>query len=130
MREPKLVLVILAVRDVARMRAFYSTLLDWKAVVDVPVYVELESSLGLRLGLYQEESFGRNTGLPASPPSPSTTRTELYLHCEDLDAAMERAGRAGARPLAGRAQKPWGDEAAYFADPEGNVVVLAAPLGG
>lgn len=112
------------------MRSFYSALLGWQQVVDAPVYVELASSAGLRLGLYQDDAFSRNTGVPpAAPPAPtSTTRTELYLHCEDLDDAVTRAHASGARILATRSPKPWGDEAAYIADPEGNVVALARPL--
>lgn len=130
MREPQLVLVILAVRDLPRMRSFYTALLGWQQVVDTPVYVELSSSAGLRLGLYQDEAFSRNTGEPpaAAAAPASTTRTELYLHCEDLDNAVTRAEPAGARTLAARSAKPWGDEAVYLADPEGNVVVLARPL--
>ena len=34
----------------------------------------------------------------------------------------------GARCLSPLAPRPWGDEAAYFEDPDGNVVVVARPL--
>jgi catechol 2,3-dioxygenase-like lactoylglutathione lyase family enzyme len=126
--EPKLVLVILAVRDLARMRAFYRAALGWAEVVDVPVYVEMQSADGMRLGLYHDEAFGRNIGL-VPDVSPAITRTELYLHTADLEDAIARAERAGARSLSPRGPRPWGDEAAYFADPEGNLVVFARPLG-
>jgi len=127
MTSPKLVLLILCVRDRARMTAFYLRVLEWRQVVDVPVYAELRSPDGLRLGLYAEDGFGRNLGVvpEASPP---ITRTELYLQCEDLPAVIERAVAAGARPLSPLGPRDWGDEAAYFADPEGNVVVFARPL--
>lgn len=120
-------LLILAVRDRERMTAFYLRLLAWTQVVDVPVYAELQSPDGLRLGLYTEAGFGRNFGIvpEASPP---ITRTEIYLHCDDLHEAIERAVAAGARPLSPLGPRDWGDEAAYFSDPEGNVVVLARPL--
>ena len=124
---PKLVLLILAVRDLPGMTAFYVRVLGWSQVVEVPVYAELQSPEGLRIGLYAEAGFGRNIGVvpEASPP---ITRTELYLHCEDLLATIERAVAAGARPLSPIGPRDWGDEAAYFADPEGNVVVFARPL--
>ncbi len=32
---------------------------------------------------------------------------------------------AGARCLSPRAVRPWGDEAAYYADPDGNVIAVA-----
>jgi catechol-2,3-dioxygenase len=35
---------------------------------------------------------------------------------------------AGARRLSPRQQRGWGDEAAYFADPDGNVFAVAARL--
>ena len=118
--------MILAVRDLPAMNAFYTDALGWNHVVDTPVYVELQHDDGLRLGLYVDAAFARNVGdVPA--PSVGLTRTELYLYCDDLAAAIERAERAGARPLGPRALRAWGDEAAYFADPEGNVVVLARP---
>ncbi|HSK01234.1 MAG TPA: VOC family protein [Kofleriaceae bacterium] len=127
MAPPRLALVILAVRDRARMTAFYRRVLEWSQVVDAPVYAELQSPDGLRLGLYAEEGFGRNIGA-VPEPSPPITRTELYLQCDDLHAAIERAEEAGARPLSPLGPRDWGDEAAYFADPEGNVLVLAKPL--
>ena len=127
MAPPKLGLIILAVRDRAGMTAFYLRVLAWSQVVDAPVYAELRSPDGMRLGLYAEEGFGRNIGgVPAA--SPPITRTELYLQCDELHAAIERAAAAGARPLSPLGPRAWGDEAAYFADPEGNVLVLARPL--
>jgi hypothetical protein len=35
--------------------------------------------------------------------------------------------RAGAPELSALAPRPWGDDAAYFSDPSGNVLVLARP---
>ncbi|HWO24374.1 MAG TPA: hypothetical protein VNO30_36770 [Kofleriaceae bacterium] len=61
----------------------------------MPVYAELQSPDGLRLGLYAEEAFGRNLGI-VSEASPPITRTELYLQCDELHAVIERAAAAGA----------------------------------
>ncbi|HEY3356812.1 MAG TPA: VOC family protein [Polyangia bacterium] len=125
------VLTILAVADVPRAAAFYATGLGWERVVDVPVYVELRAPGGMRLGLYGRQGFGRNTGVvPAATPPGALAPTELYLHVDDLADAVARLTAAGARPLSPRAPRDWGDEAAYFADPDGNVVVVARPLGG
>jgi len=127
--NPRLALIILAVRDLASMTAFYRDVLGWRQLVDGPVYVELGSDDGLRLGLYVDASFGNNIGV-VPPASPGLTRTELYLHCADLEGALRRAADAGARPLSPLAPRDWGDEAANFADPEGNVVVFARPIPG
>lgn len=122
-------LTILAVEDLRRSVAFYTTAFDWPQIVDAPVYAEFSLPEGMRLGLYQREGFGRNTGqVPARITSGELAPTELYLYPDDLDEAIPRLEAAGARKLSDRAARDWGDEAAYFADPDGNVLVLARPL--
>lgn len=123
------VLTILAVADLARSASFYHTAFGWDRTVDESRYVEFALPAGMRLGLYDRESFARNTG--AAPPIPgenSTTSTELYLHVDDVDSAVRRVVAAGARLLSGAENRPWGDVAAYLADPDGNVVVVAKQL--
>ncbi len=56
--------------------------------------------------------------------------TEPYFHCEDLDGAIEAPGRVDAAALSPLARREWGDDAAYFADPDGNVLVVAHPAQG
>ena len=53
---------------------------------------------------------------------------EPDFFCDDLPSAVARLEAAGARALSALAARPWGDEAAYFADPCGNVIVVARPL--
>jgi predicted enzyme related to lactoylglutathione lyase len=121
-------LTILAVEDLSHAKEFYSTAFGWPLVVDVPAYAEFQLPAGMRLGLYDRGAFGHNTGrLPARTSEEETTATELYFYVDDLASALERMNAAGARELSPRAVRPWGDEAAYFADPAGNVVVLARP---
>ena len=52
------------------------------------------------------------------------------LAVEDLPRAVDfyRAAIGWRRLLDPRPAKPWGDEAAYFADPDGNVLVVAVPV--
>lgn len=122
------VLTILGVENLPRAVTFYSRAFEWRQVVDVPVYAEFEVPGGIRLGLYERQGFGRNVGVaPARTPRGAITPTELYFHAEDLAASIEGLKRAGARELSPRAARPWGDEAAYFADPDGNVLVVACP---
>ena len=125
---PRLVLIILAVRDLPRAVAFYQSVFGWPIRVEAPVYVEMEMPGGQRVGLYDRQGFARNTGLPAAcPPNEHTAATELYFHTEELPATAQRLAQAGARLLSPAALRPWGDEAAYFADPDGNVIVVARP---
>jgi catechol 2,3-dioxygenase-like lactoylglutathione lyase family enzyme len=124
--ETKLVLIILAVSDLPRAVEFYQRAFGWPVRVQVPVYVELEMPGGQRLGLYHHEGFGRNTGRPAAlAPAGRTTGTELYFYAPDVPAALARLEAAGATVLSPLQLRPWSDEAAYFADPDGNVVVIA-----
>jgi catechol 2,3-dioxygenase-like lactoylglutathione lyase family enzyme len=123
-------LTILAVSDLPRSAAFYAAAFGWPRVVEAPVYVEHALPEGMRLGLYQREGFGRNTGqVPAQIAAGELAPTELYFYPDDLSEAMARLEAVGARKLGDLAARDWGDEAAYFADPDGNVLVLARPLG-
>jgi predicted GIY-YIG superfamily endonuclease/catechol 2,3-dioxygenase-like lactoylglutathione lyase family enzyme len=120
------VLTILAVSDLARSRRFYEEAFGWPIRVVVPVYVEFGLPGGNGLGLYAREGFARNTGLPpAIVPAGAITGTELYLHCPDPRTLSTKLEAAGARVLSALAPRDWGDEAVYFADPDGNVIVVA-----
>jgi 3-methyladenine DNA glycosylase AlkD/predicted enzyme related to lactoylglutathione lyase len=122
------VLTILAVEDLPRAVAFYGAAFGWPQVEAAPVYAEFALPGGLRLGVYQREAFGRNTGQePARLAPDELAPTELYFHVDDLEEAIRRLQAAGARTLSARAVRAWGDEAAYLADPDGNVLVVARP---
>lgn len=124
----RLGIVILAVSDVRRSVAFYQAALGWQPVLDAGVYVEFALEAGLRFGIYQREGFGRNAGqVPTAVPDGGLAPTELYLYVDDLPGAVERMSAAGARVLSTVQRRDWGDDAAYFADPDGNVLVLARP---
>lgn len=125
----KLAIIILGVEDVERSTRFYEAAFGWRRVADVPVYVELALPDGMRLGLYQRESFALNTGIPPSTTADGgITASELYIRVEDIDAAIKGLKDAGARELDGAKERSWGDVAAYFSDPDGNVVAISKPL--
>jgi catechol 2,3-dioxygenase-like lactoylglutathione lyase family enzyme len=119
------VIVIFAVEDVERSTAFYRQVFSWPTRVSTPVYVELEITDALGLGLYERASFGKNIGATPPPASGDLSLTELYVYVDSMEDALARLDMAGARCLSGRALRPWGDEAAYYADPEGNVIATA-----
>ena len=120
------VLTILAVERFHQSVEFYRAAFGWATSVDTPVYVELLLPGGQRLGIYERESFGRNTGrTPEKVADGELAPVELYLYADDLVSTIERVRSAGGRELSPLAPRPWGDDAAYFADPSGNVLALA-----
>lgn len=124
--EKRLALVIFAVRDLQRAVSFYNKAFGWPQIVDTNVYAEFELSDKQRFGLYQREGFGINTGqTPTAPLDGEISGVELYFYTSSLQEAISLIEQAGARKLSSLKLRSWGDEAAYFADPDGNVIVLA-----
>jgi predicted enzyme related to lactoylglutathione lyase len=121
-------IVVLAVADVARAVGFYRASFGWTVVVDVGVYVELATHGSTRVALYHRDGFAKNTvRSPVVVPPGEIAPVELYLRVDDLAVAVERVQRAGGRALSPASARPWGEDVAYFADPDGNVIALAAP---
>jgi ribosomal-protein-alanine N-acetyltransferase len=124
--DAQLSLIILAVRDLPRALDFYRRCFEWPLVVDAPLYKEFRMPSGQRLGLYFHEGFGRNTGQPATlVPADAIGATELYFHVADAAPLTARLLAAGARLLSPMSRRPWNEDAAYFADLDGNVLVVA-----
>lgn len=129
--KANLSLIILAVSDLSRSLSFYRRVFAWRQTVDTPRYVEFALPNGLRLGLYQRESFALNVAqTPLTVPPGELTPTEIYFQTDDLPGLIARLEQIGARKLSPLALRDWGDEAAYFADPDGNVVVIARSVQG
>jgi predicted enzyme related to lactoylglutathione lyase len=125
--KTELSLIILAVSDLARSVEFYSRAFDWRETVNTPAYVEFELRPGLGVGLYQREGFARNVGqMPSSVPLEELTSTEIYFRTQDPHKLIAQLEQVGARVLSPMALRDWGDVAAYFADPDGNVIVVAS----
>jgi predicted enzyme related to lactoylglutathione lyase len=127
--DSQLILIILAVSDLHRSALFYEHAFGWTRTVDAGVYHEYILANGMRLGLYQRESFAVNTGLLPDLAGPgSITGSELYLRVDDIQQIARRLNEAGARILSSPAPRDWGDEVGYFADPDGNVIAIARTL--
>ncbi len=128
-RKARLIMTVLAVSDLEKSTRFYREAFGWPVSAEEPVVTIFDLPCGSSLMVYDREAFGHNTGqAPELPPKGAVSGTELYFHVEDLDESVERLRAAGARELSEPAPRPWGDEAAYFADPDGNVLVAAKPL--
>ncbi len=122
-------LTIFATSDLEGALRFYSAAFGWRQLVDTPVYAELALPEGTRLGLYEREAFAATTKQePLQASEGAITATELYFYVDDIDATMAQLSAAGAQVLSSLAERSWGDEAAYFTDLDGNVIVIARRL--
>lgn len=120
---------ILYTADLRTSRAMYSILLEREPVLDVPGMVEFDLE-GCKLGLMPEEGIARIIVPPLPHPRTGNgiPRCEIYLLLPDLNSSMLRALKAGFRSVDGPADRDWGHQVAYFADPDGHVIALASAL--
>ena len=97
--------------DIERSREFYETVLLLAADDTVPSRLYFHcGDVILALIDWRVEAQG-----PLRP-----TPDDLYLATEDLDAAYERAGLAGAREMSSIEKRPWGERSFYCLDPDRN----------
>ena len=78
---------------------------------------------GAELAVTTEDSPRMPAGVEPGPGP----RHELFVYVDDVDAAVAGASDAGGRVLKDAAEMPSGERVGFVADPEGNVVSLAAP---
>ncbi len=120
------ILTILAVDDFQKAVAFYRAAFDFKQTVDVPVYAEFEMEDGRKIGIYERQSFGVNTGVvPKKIEAGELSGAELYFHCDTPAEQCAKLVQAGAVELSPWQVRAWGDDAAYFRDLDGHVIVIA-----
>ena len=87
-------------------------------------FFELES--GLKLALWARDSIAHDTGIPASPSSPTDFALAHNVRGPDeVDAVMEQAKRAGARIVKPAAKTFYGGYAGYFQDPDDHLWEVA-----
>jgi lactoylglutathione lyase len=117
---------VLHARDVPGLAAFYA-LLGFVEQIRLPGPDGAPGYIGLRrdaaeLAITTEDSPRQLAGVePGAGP-----RGELYVYVEDVDAAVAALRDTGARVHREATTMPWGERVAYLADPEGNLLTLAA----
>ena len=119
---PNTVRPILVIRDLERLRAFYSSLLDAQETVRYPdegpaFYVQLQIG-DSELGLSADRSV--EVGRPG--------RVLLSIDVPDVDALLPRVEGLGGRSPGASNDMPWGQRVAHISDPDGNPVNLTQDL--
>ena len=124
--------VIFAVKDVARSVEFYEHVFGWPRNdwIDYSNYVELKPPEGGALGLYERKGYAGEVGAEPVETNGRVSPAYLYVRVENVEASAARLAEAGARPLSPLSDRAWGERAAWFADPDGNVVAVAQSTAG
>lgn len=120
--------VIFAVSDLQRSLDLYERAFAWPRndAIDYEEYVELLPPDGGALGLFERTGYAQLVGAePVEPENGRVAPGYLYVRVEDAAETGRRLEEAGATPLSPLARRSWGETAAWFADPDGNVVAVA-----
>lgn len=130
--KPRVTLITLGVDDLPKALAFYRDGLGWPTEGIVGEQFEhgavafFELQPGLKLALWPRASIAHDTGLTKGPRSATEfTLAHNVTSAQEVDAAMERARRAGAKIVKAAGKTFWGGYAGYFADPDGHVWEVA-----
>ena len=120
------VIVIFAVSDVEASSRLYSEVFGFAIEVKSPNYHELRMSRAAALGLYQRDAFPKNFEGRLGTHSPGEAQpAELYVRVADAPATVDALQRRGLVLQSSLSMRPWGENVAYFLDPDGFVVAVA-----
>ena len=114
----------IAVGDIDRARRFYEDVLGLRTVVDTGDNVTYRCAGGTRINIF------------VSPHAGTARSTQAGWRVDDMDAAVEALGAQGVEfarydsgPIVtdarGIATFAGGNQVAYFADPDGNILSIA-----
>ena len=120
--------VVFAVSDLRRSVDFYERAFDWprNERIDYTNYVELLPPDGGAVGLFETDGYSELVGADSAPiPEGRVAPAYVYVRVDDVEAAAARVEDAGGRPLSRVASRSWGEDAAWFADPDGNVIAVS-----
>lgn len=70
---------------------------------------------------WPSDQFGQDAG--------TAPKVELFVYVDDVDVTVDALVADGTPVLRAVEDMPWGERVGYVADPDGNPVALAAPLG-
>jgi catechol 2,3-dioxygenase-like lactoylglutathione lyase family enzyme len=119
---------ILYVNDVRESLAFYERAFGFntKFLHDSGDFGELDTgATALAFSSRQLMSALKKNPQPADAGAPCF---EIAFTTPDVEAALDRAVGAGARPVQAPERMPWGQTVAYVADLDGFLVELCTPM--
>jgi hypothetical protein len=123
--KPRISMITLGVRDLARAVTFYEQGLGFPRR-DSPPEVAFFTLNGTWLGLYGREALAEDAAV--SPKGQGFEGFALAHNVEseaEVDAAMARAAKAGATVVKKPQKVFWGGYSGYFKDPDGHLWEVA-----
>ena len=130
--KPRITLITLGVDDLERSLRFYKDGLGLATEGIIGKEFEhgavafFELSGGLKLALWPRASIAHDTGLPASPRSPTEfTIAHNVSSSSEVDTVMAEAEKAGATVVKAAQKTFYGGYAGYFQDPDGHLWEVA-----
>jgi lactoylglutathione lyase len=128
--KAKIALVTIVTEDVPTLSKFYCEVLGFQRKADLGRYVEFESET-VRFAVCSREVMVEATGHRSYGIQRKGQSFELAFPLntpEEVDKVFSEIVAKGATPIRGPATMPWGQRAAFFADPDGNIHELFAYL--
>jgi len=130
--KPRITLITLGVDDLEQSLRFYRDGLGLATEGIIGKEFEhgavafFELSGGLKLALWPRASIAHDTGLPASPRSPTEfTIAHNVSSSSEVDSVMAEAEKAGATVVKAAQKTFYGGYAGYFQDPDGHLWEVA-----
>ena len=118
--DPRLHLVTLGVRDLARAVRFYRDGLGWRPALEADDFVLFDLG-GAALALYPRDLLAADAGVPPGPRAfGGVTLAQTVASRQEVDGVIAGACAAGASLLRRASEKDWGGYSGYFADPDGH----------
>src|SRR5688572_2029393 len=118
--EPRISLITLGTRDLARAVRFYRDGLGWPTTHESGSDVAFFRTSGAILALYPRDLLAEDAQLdPAGSGFGGITLAHNVRSRDDVDAVLVEAVAAGATLLKAARTVEWGGYSGYFADPDG-----------
>ena len=118
--EPRINLVTLGVRDLARSVDFYTNGLGFRPAKGSNPDITFLQMGGVVLALFGRRALAHDIGVEARGTGFPGFSLSINLRSRaEVDAAVAQAKKAGARVLKEPQEVFWGGYSGYFADPDG-----------
>lgn len=128
--QPKIDMIGVITSKFQEMKDFYNKTLGFPIKLEMDSYVEFENE-GVRFAISTNEIMASITGQQSYKSQQQGHPLELAFRSDSpksVDSDYAKLLEKGARPIKAPEDMPWGQRAAFFADPDGNIHEVFADL--